>query len=375
MEKFVFDNIDGKYVKSRPEYMGDIQPKYWFLGQFDDILVKRQHSQKVNGQPQKSKMFNHVGEYFGYLLAQKAGVKACPVSLITLHDYKNKYSKSKYLYTACGSTRLLKPSQSMILGEGIVTNFMHKYPQKFKGIVEEELCSPAFKSYMQLNKEDNIDVIILSIITQTIEIEKQLGKRSKEQIESDVKENLRDAFDMVAYDCLFGNDDRHSQNWAMCVDAETGRLEMYPLYDNERVLGLSKPVAEMRKYVNEEYAPDITDRKSLSRMGISPIHSGLSYKMMLEHIVRKYPEYAIPSIQKIIDRVSEQDIENLYSSMKGITRRSQAAEELTENDELPLEYSVYGMELYSKRSQYARELLLRAKDKKKDKQLDEIMIG
>lgn len=371
--EIVFENIDGRYSKSRPEYMGDIQPKYWFIGQDENILVKRQHSQKVNGQQQKSKMFNHFGEYFGYLLADKSGVQACPVRLITVHDFKNKYSTTKHLYTACGSKRLLKPSQSMILGESIVSTFMHKHANKYNEIISKIECSPELRSYMQVDKEDNIDVIILSIITQTINFERQAEMRSTEEIESDVKENLKNAFDMVVYDCLFGNDDRHSQNWAMCSDLETGRLQMYPLYDNERVLGLSKPEAEIKRYVQENIS-NITDTKSLSRMGISPIHSGLPYEVMLEHLVKRYPEYAIPSIKRITDKITEQDIENLYNATIGITTRSQDADELTEKDELPMEYKIYGTELYSKRRSYARELLQRAKENKNKQEQEDIIV-
>lgn len=372
--KMVFENIDGRYSKSRPEYMGDIQPKFWFIGQDENILVKRQHSQKVNGQQQKSKMFNHFGEYFGYLLADKSGVQACPVRLITVHDFKNKYSTTKHLYTACGSKRLLKLSQSMILGESIVSAFMHKHANKYNEIISKIECSPELRSYMQVEKEDNIDVIILSIITQTIDFERQAEMRSTEEIESDVKENLKNAFDMVVYDCLFGNDDRHSQNWAMCSDLETGRIQMYPLYDNERVLGLSKPEAEIKRYVHSENVSDITDKKSLSRMGISPVHSGLPYMVMLNHIVKNYPEYAIPSIKKITDQITEQDIENLYNATIGITTRSQDADELTEKDELPMEYKIYGTELYSKRRSYARELLLRSKENKNKQEQEDIIL-
>lgn len=356
--KFVFNNIDKEYVKNRQEYMGDIQPKYWFYNNNHSILVKRQHSQKVSGQPQKSKMFNHFGEYFGYLLAKKAGIKACPVDLITLHDTKNKYSKSKHLYTACGSQSLLKRSQNLVLGETVVNAFAGRFPEKFQQIISQNTCREP-KKMAVMDVEDDIDLVIAAIISQTIQYERQLGICSEDEIKDDVNENLQDAFNMFAYDCILGNNDRHSQNWAMCADTATGRMQMYPLYDNERILGLSKPEVEVRKAVSKDNLEHMTDSDNLSRMGISPIHTGVTYKRVLEHLVEKYPEYAIPAIQRLTDRIHIQDVDELYQASFGITKISEAANELTDEDELPQEYMKYGTTLFAERRAFARDLLER----------------
>lgn len=372
--KFVFNNIDKEYVKNRHERMGDIQPKYWFSNAEHSMVVKRQFSQKVTGQQQKSKMFNHFGEYFGYLLAKKAGIKACPVKLITVHDNKNKYSPSVKLYTACGSIKVLKPHQDMVLGEMAVLSFEHQFPEQYKAILKEILCEtePLGRKISILDPSDNIDVIVQAVAAQTIHYEKQFGKRSTDEIREDVHENLSDLFNMVVYDCMFGNNDRHSQNWATYSDPEDGRLRMYPLYDNERVLGLSRTEVEMKRTVNCGNLDVATEEECFSRMGISPMHSGVSYKKMLKHIVKKYPEYAIPAIKNITDRVSVQDIEELFDAAEGITLRSEFSEELTEADELPQEYRIYARNLYSSRRAFARNLLEKNKNvKPKKRNLEE----
>lgn len=359
----IFNNIDKKYIKSRPEYMGDIQPKFWFTSKSDTILVKRQHSQKVVGQHQKSKMFNHYGEYFGYLLAKKADVNACPVDLITVHDTKNKYSKTQHLYTACGSMNALKPSQNMILGEGVVEAFELNHPEKFKEILSTQSGIPNIQKRMTIEPYDNVDIVLVSIVAKTIKYESKSGKCSNEQIKEDAKENLKSAIDMMVYDCMFGNNDRHSQNWAMCTDEETGRATMYPLYDNERVLGLSIPEADMKKAVASGDLDVKTEQSEFSRMGISPIHTGVSYKAVLEHLANNYPEYAIPTIKRITDNVTVQDIEELYDATKGITQRSEFSDELTSADELPEEYKTYGIALYTQRRTFARDLLEKHRNK------------
>lgn len=361
---FIFNNIDEKYIKSRPEYMGDIQPKFWFSNKTDMILVKRQHSQKVSGQPQKSKMFNHYGEYFGYLLAQKSEINSCPVDLISVHDTKNKYSHTKHLYTACGSKKLLTPSQNMMLGELVIGAFEATQQEKFKEILSKKSDIPYIKNRMTIDPYDNIDIVLESIVAQTIRFEIKACKHSSEQVKADIQENVKSAIDMMIYDCMFGNNDRHSQNWAMCTDTETGRATFYPLYDNERVLGLSIPEADVKRAVANGDLDNKTEQSEFSRMGISPVHTGVSYKAVLEHLVNNYPEYAIPTIKRITDKVNVQDIEKLYDSCKGITQRSEFSDELTPEDELPEEYKTYGVALYTQRREFARDLLEKYKNER-----------
>lgn len=364
--EFTFNNIDGKYAKGKPERMGCIQPKFWFSGIKGTILVKRQDGQKVPGQSKKSRMFNHFGEYFGYLLAQKSGVESCPVDLITLHDTRNRYSKTKYLYTACSSKRVLTPSQMMILGESIVSAFELNHQEKFREILSTQRGMPDRKSKMSLDSHDNLDIVLASIVSETINYESKSKKFSEAQIREDVKENLKLAIDMIVYDCIFGNNDRHSENWSMFVDLETGRMRQYPLYDNERVLGLSLTEAELKYAVNAGDLETKTEASEFSRMGISPIHTGVSYKEVLKHLCSNYPEYAIPAIKRITDRVTVKDVSDLYDAAKGITKRSECSDELTPADELPEEYKTYGLALYTPRRVFARDLLEKHIDIRED---------
>lgn len=376
----IFNNIDDRYVKNWPEYMGDIQPKYWFSNKNESVLVKRQHSQKVLGQTAKSKMFNHYGEYFGYLLAQKSEIDACPVELISVHDTKNKYSKTLHIYPACASKKVLQPCQNMILGEMVVSSFESNYREKYRELLSKSNSSVSdVQSRMSLDPYDNIDVVLGSIVAETIRYESRSGKCSSEQVKEDVKENLKSAIDMMVYDCMFGNNDRHSQNWAMYTDEENGKAKLYPLYDNERVLGLSIPVADLKRFVASGDLETKTEENELSRMGIAPIHTGISYKYVLEHLVNNYPEYALPAIQRITDKVTVQDIEEMYDSTKGIVARSEFSDELTSEAELPEEYKTYGVALYTQRRAFARELLEKNRDlkvtpRRKEEPEEELMI-
>ena len=243
-------------------------------------------------------------------------------------------------------------------------------------MINEQYCEKLpFDKRISLDPSDNVDIIIASVVAQTINYEKKRGKRSMDEIKADVKENVSDIINMIVYDCMFGNNDRHSQNWALYTDGEEGRLQVYPLYDNERVLGLSKPEAEIKQAVYSENLEARTEEECFSRMGISPMHSGVSYKQMLEHLIKKYPEFALPSIKRITTNVTVQDIEDLFIASEDITSRSDFSNELTKADELPQEYRIYAKTLYSSRREYARDLLEKYKYIKPEKRnLEELMV-
>lgn len=373
---FTFKNIDSGYIKLRQEPIGDIQPKYWYMDKSTrkQCLVKRQTNRKVTGQLPKSKMFNHFGEYFGYLLGQKAGVDVCPVELVTVHDTKNKYAKTKLLYTACASYNVKSPEEEIYPGDFIVSKFRMHNPEEVDRILGEKIFdgSNLKKGNILTNSyEDNLEVILASIAWETMQYEKSFGIRTDEEIKEDIANNLRKVFEMLVYDCLFGNSDRHSANWAMAYNSNTGRVTMYPNYDNEAVLGLRKTEYEIKQAIqSDEAMNDFSENELYSRMGIAPIHSGVTYKNMLEYIVKKYPAFAIPSINKITSAVSVEDIEELYDYAKGITKRSQDADELTEEDELPEEFKIFGVRLYSERRDYALMLVREFQKQQKRKETE-----
>lgn len=373
--EFTFKNIDSDYMKLRKEPIGDIQPKYWYMNRSSSkkqCLVKRQFSQKVNGQSHKSRMFNHFGEYFAYLLGRKSGVDVCPVELVTVHDTKNKYSKTKLLYTACASYNVKSPQEEIYPGEFIVSKFRIHNQDKVDRILEtnEFNMKDLKKGNITTNSyEDNIEVILAAIASETMQYEQMIGIRTEKQIKEDIANNLKKTFEMIVYDCLLGNSDRHSRNWSMVYNATKGTVSMYPNYDNEAVLGLRKTEYEIKQAIqSDEKIRAFSENELCSRMGITPIHSGVTYKNMLEYIVNQYPAFAIPAINKITSEVSVEDIEELYDSANGITKRSKDAQELSQQDELPPEFKTFGVKLYSERREYALTLVRGFQEKQKRKE-------
>ena len=323
--EITFKNLDKKYIKGKREFIGDIQPKFWYMKKAqasEKVLVKRQHSQSMGANKPKSRMFNHIGEYFGYKIAEKAGLNCCPVDLVTLHDKKNRFSDKILFYTACASHSLKKDESCIIPGEVVVSDFCNNRSNEYKMALTEFMDNHNNLGFINSEiLENNVDFVIASIVNETINIEKNFGKRTSEEIANDCSENIKNAIEMIVYDCIFGNHDRHSGNWSMEIDADNGKATMYPMYDNEAVLGLRMTENEVQNILNSDNPNKEIDEKLCSRMGFGKESSKISYKKMLEHLVQKYPEYAIPSIQKITSRVDEEFIRDLYDGLNGISTR------------------------------------------------------
>ncbi len=361
--KMVFKNIDKSYFKSRHEPKGEVQPKYWFMNSYGKrVLIKRQHRERVNGQKAKSKTFNHYGEYFAYLLGEKAGLNMCPVELITLHDTKNKYGKTMHLYTACSSENVRFDDETIMPGETVIERFMFSHQKEADSILSYSYFIPTDDDHnMTTAAEDNVDIVLQSIKAETQRYEKASGL-SQEQINHDVQNNIQDAIDMIVFDNIFGNSDRHSENWSVGY-SNSGTMRIYPMYDNEAILGFRRPEATIKKIVDLGYASDLAPKISYSRMGVSPINSGVSYRTMLTHLATEYPEETLKSMKKITDRVTLKDVEAMYDSVPGIVFRSQDMNELSMADELPKEYRTYGVTLYKERSKFAKNLIKKLEDK------------
>lgn len=375
--EFTFKNKDNDYLKLRREHIGDIQPKFWYFDREKHMkcLVKRQFAMKVvDGEP-KSRMFNHYGEYFGYLLGEKAEIDVCPVELITIHDTRNEYSKTKRFYTACASYNLKNPEEELFSGETIINKFKMNNPEIFYKILQKNSLENLKKGSITTNlAEDNIEIILATIAWETKKFEEARDIRTKEEIKEDIARNLTKTIEMVAYDCLFGNSDRHSVNWSMKYNVQAGTVEMYSNYDNEAVLGLRKTEYEIKKAVESEEATKQFSQNELhSRMGISPINSGVTYKNMLEYLISKYPSLTIPAIIKITNNVPVEFVASLYDASFCITSRSEDASELQETDELPEEFKTFGVRLYSERRDYAIELVKKFQEKQKIRNTNQVL--
>ncbi len=70
----------------------------------------------------------------------------------------------------------------MILGEMVVSSFESNYREKYRELLSKSNSSVSnVQSRMSLDSYDNIDVVLASIVAETIRYESRFGKCSSEQ--------------------------------------------------------------------------------------------------------------------------------------------------------------------------------------------------
>lgn len=146
---------------------------------------------------------------------------------------------------------------------------------------------------------------------------------------------------MVVYDCLYGNYDRHEGNWSMHLHSNE-EIDIYPLYDNERVLGLYENQNFIEKMLIEKEPEQIMDKIFFSRMRVPGEKKEFStYKDMLRYLMYTYPEETQETLKRQLDSNTVQSTTSCLEQCEG----------------LPDPYIEFGTRMYEYRNRFARRLL------------------
>ena len=343
---FKFKNIDS-FTPGRFERMGMLKGKRWYTGlqEIDEnnreyALVLFKPKRKEHGD---KKVFcaNHYGEFIGYLLSLGSRTPACKVELAHLSEYYENIHKERNNGTpeekdGCISYSHQEKGQILHHGKLVIDEYLR----------ENSSSEFEFKKYY----ENDIDICIAAIEEETRRYyQKSSFKRSEDYIEEKVKENRKAALNMIVYDCLYGNNDRHDENWAMVKDLDGLDISLYPLYDNERVLGLYENIRTIESSLEKNTVEQDSEKTLFSRMTVPEQNAtSSSYKDVLTHILSKYSEVG----------------EILETHLKG-NPPMKVKMYLESCENLPKQYVAYGMKMYESRYNFAKNLVRESKETKK----------
>ena len=339
-----YKNIDS-YIPKGFEPQGCLPGKRWYIqpGKARWTLFKPQRAKTS----EDDIYVNHIGERVGGILGENANIRICDTELVHLSNYIPKIYSEREEKDGCLSYSNLRsnPRDNLCPGELVVQYYKINH----------------FNEEMNKVNENDIEVCLKSLEYRIREAYKtddegREEKRSQEEIECKILENKKRFIQMVIFDCLNGNNDRHSENWSIVFKADDntrGKIEdvsLYDLYDNERVFGLNFSSSRISSMLLSKDFEKVQEQELFSKMRVpGEEKENSSYKDVLEFLVNKYPEIAIPEIERQLELNSLKFVEDLLNSF----------------EDLPKEYVHFGSKVYKLRSDYAKELLKKIKTQSK----------
>ena len=154
---------------------------------------------------------------------------------------------------------------------------------------------------------------------------------------------------MIVYDCLYGNNDRHNDNWSMIQKHNNGRvdIELYPLYDNERVLGLYENQYTIESILKSKNPSEEYEKILFSRMRVPGEKNKFSdYKDVLDYLIHRYPEEVTNILERHLSKNTPEKVNEFLKSCDG----------------LPKCYIEFGSSMYKDRYDFAKELVEKNKN-------------
>ncbi len=277
---------------------------------------------------------NHYGETVGSILADKIKMPACKSELVKVHTEKNKYTNGVIkLKEGCISYSELHRNETLIPGNILIERFKSIDPRRYYSLSDIPISSD--------RSNNNIEVILAAIETTL---------RNEHIPEEKIKDTKRKMIQMVIYDCAFGNNDRHDENWSFARNFTTNEIRLYPAYDNERVLGLYENHQFVSAATEKNIVKETSDTFLRSRMGYPGRDENVPYEDMLRYLSERYPEESLEFMRTIVDNVKEDDIRSILSDLEGL---------------LP-EYIEFGVQAYSYRRETMQQLINKIIDKQNE---------
>ena len=129
----------------------------------------------------------------------------------------------------------------------------------------------------------------------------------------------RDFIVMTIFDLKFGNFDRGINNWFIRKNKKTGEMELYPMFDNEAILGFTDDILDDMSYNSVSKFNNARN----SRVTISndmKAGKNTNFKDLYDYLLRYYPletRYA----NSIFDAFGMKDLEGILNNLPGISEK------------------------------------------------------
>ena len=161
----------------------------------------------------------HIGEILAYIIAKKNGIKVCDAELYKSRTNSKNFVNGVISYVSQSEDEQIIPSSS------VVKEYLKKinYSKELFGNVDLETIINAVFSFMNEYKRPYQEFL----------------------------EFKQDFINMIVWDIKNMNPDRRMDNWFFRVNERTGKTDLYPMFDNEMILGFDEMIGKS-EYSQEE---------------------------------------------------------------------------------------------------------------------------
>lgn len=245
----------------------------------------------------------HIGELLGYIIGDAIGVKVCKAEMYKKELLKpGKYDLGIMSYVSKNQYDRLVPPKSIV------------------------------KDYIQKQGRNKDDAYLADIDTIINSIYSYMNKCNRPYQEFlDLKQ---DFINMVVFDIKYLNTDRTLENWFIRKNEKTGEIDLYPMFDNEMILGFDEDVSskdltesEIEKLDKNKTSAIVTPTDSIKGKKYS------NYEDLMKHLLVKYPKQTKKALE-LTSKLSLNDLEKILEEIEGISlQRKQRVTKLFEKRE------------------------------------------
>lgn len=250
------------------------------------------------------------GEFIANLIYKKIGIPSSDVEMLKRNLRIPRSASGKTAEVpGCISYYSLEPDEDLVQAINILAWYKDKHYDEYLRIMDPLGALNPNDYTLNINNEENNNNVEL-IIPAFEAYVRELANAPEDQIQM-----LRQALiDMIVFDCRFANTDRNDENYGLAISPSGFRL--YPLFDNEYILGFPEFVEDIQKFSGARLQEHI-DRDLTSRMGISSQVKKLGYQAMLTYLFTTYPEETKLAYERVM-QFSDQDLLGIMEECEGL---------------------------------------------------------
>ena len=227
----------------------------------------------------------HISEHLGGLIGKKCGFKICDTEL-----YRHPiYPADKGIISFVS----LSENDKLITPKRIIQEYLKYQNLEYKDLVYTD-----------------IDTVFKAIFWFMYQY-----KRPYEEFSA----FKQDFIDMVVFDLELLNPDRSLENWFIRQDTQTKTIDLYPMFDNEMILGFDRQITEF-EFSSDQLKYEIS--KTTSAILTPEAHfkhkRNADYNELFKYLLKKYPIQTQNSLRKF-SNFSLSDLSNILNKLPDLS--------------------------------------------------------